>query len=219
MRYARFHLGDGTAQNGTRVLGEESLREMQRMQVSGEEDNEQGLPWILSDVGDLRFIAHGGDTIGQNSAFWMVPERDFAFTLLTNADRGSLVCKEVSKWVQRAFLDVEEEEPEPMEVQEAQLEEYAGRYVLGGTNDAVELRIEGSALRLEEAYGDRSAISETNPEPPPPALARFHARDRMILIDGPYRGAKAEFLRNPEGAIRWLRMGRVYARQDDRPRL
>src|SRR5829696_5385268 len=208
MRYARFHLGDGNAQNGTRVLGEESLREMQRMQVSGEEDNGQGLPWILSDVGDLRFIAHGGDTIGQNSAFWMVPERDFAFTLLTNADRGSLVCKEVSKWVQRAFLDVEEEEPEPMEVQEAQLEEYAGRYVLGGTNDAVELRIEGSALRLEEAYGDRSAISETNPELPPPALARFHARDRMILIDGPYRGAKAEFLRNPEGAIRWLRMGR-----------
>jgi CubicO group peptidase (beta-lactamase class C family) len=215
IRYARFHLGGGTAQDGTRALGEGSLREMQRMQVSGEEDNEQGLPWMLSDVEGLRFVSHGGGTNGQISAFWMVPERDFAFTLLTNADRGGLVCEEVSEWAMREFLGVEEEDPEPMEVPEAELEEYIGRYVVGGTGDVVELRAAGSALRFEEAYGDHSAISETNPEPPPPALARFYARDRMILVDGPYKGTRAEFLRGSDGHIRWLRMGRVYARQGD----
>ncbi len=216
LRYARFHLGDGTAQDGTRVLGEDSLREMRRTQVSREEGNGQGLPWVLYDVGGMRFVGHDGDTIGQNSAFWMVPERNVAFTLLTNADRGRLVCREVSEWVRREFLGVVQEEPEPMEMPNAELEEYSGRYVLGGVGDTVELRIEGSALRLEEAYGDRSAISEENPEPPPPARVGFYARDRMILVDGPYKGAKAEFLRGPEGGIRWLRMGRVYARQDDR---
>ena len=59
-----------------------------------------------------------------------------------------------------------------------------GRYVVGGTGDSVELRIEDSALRFEESYGDHSAISETNPELPPPARAGFYA-DRMVLIDGP----------------------------------
>jgi CubicO group peptidase (beta-lactamase class C family) len=209
VRYARFHLGG--VPGGTEILGEGPLRRMRRARVSGEGDDEQGLAWMLSAVGGLRFVAHGGDTNGQNSVFWMVPEKDFAFVVLTNADRGDLVCKEVSRWVRREFLGVQEQEPEPMEVPEAELEEYAGRYVLG---DTIDLRVEGVALRFEEAYGDRSTISETEPEPPPPARARFYARDRIILVDGPQEGERAEFLRSPEGRILWLRRGRVYARQD-----
>jgi CubicO group peptidase (beta-lactamase class C family) len=212
VRYARFHLGG--VRDDTEILGELSLRRMRRARVPGEGDDEQGLAWKLSEVGGSRFVAHSGDTIGQNSTLWIVPENDFAFVLLTNADRGDLVCEEVSRWVRRDFLDVEEEEPEPMEVARGELEEYAGRYVLGGTGDAIELRVEGAALRFEEAYGDRSALSETEPEPPPPARARFYARDRIILIDGPHRGTRVEFLRGPQGRIRWLRTGRVYARQD-----
>jgi CubicO group peptidase (beta-lactamase class C family) len=212
VRYARFHLGGGVP-GGTEILGEGPLREMRRARVSGEGDDGQGLAWMLSDVGGLRFVAHGGDTNGQNSAFWMVPEKDFAFVLLTNADRGDLVCKEVSEWVRREFLGVQEEEPEPIEVPEAELEEYAGCYVVGGTGDTVDLRAEGEALRFEETYGDRSMIFETIPEPPPRARARFYARDRLILVDGPHKGATAEFLRGPEGCIRWLRAGRIYARQ------
>jgi CubicO group peptidase (beta-lactamase class C family) len=211
VRYARFHLG---VPGGTEILGEGPLRRMRRARVSGEGDDEQGLAWMLSAVGGLRFVAHGGDTNGQNSVFWMVSEKDFAFVVLTNADRGDLVCKEVSRWVRREFLGVQEQEPEPMEVPEAELEEYAGRYVLGGTGDAIDLRVEGVALRFEEAYGDRSTISETEPEPPPPARARFYARDRIILVDGPQKGERAEFLHSPEGRISWLRRGRVYARQD-----
>jgi hypothetical protein len=186
---------------------------MQRAQVAGAEDDDQGLPWFISEVGGMRFVAHGGGTNGQISAFWMVPERNFAFTVLTNADRGEFVCEEASEWVMRELLGVEETDPEPMEMPETELEEYAGRYVVGGTGDSVELWIEGSALRFEEAYGDHSAISETNPEAPPPARGAFYARDRLVRIDGPYKGAKAEFLRGPEGGIRWLRMGRIYARQ------
>jgi CubicO group peptidase (beta-lactamase class C family) len=212
VRYARFHLGG--VRDDTEILGELSLRRMRRARVPGEGDDEQGLAWKLSEVGGSRFVAHSGDTIGQNSTLWIVPENDFAFVLLTNADRGDLVCEEVSRWVRRDFLDVEEEEPEPMEVARGELEEYAGRYVLGGTGAAIELRVEGAALRFEEAYGDRSALSETEPEPPPPARARFYARDRIILVDGPHRGTRVEFLRGPQGRIRWLRTGRVYARQD-----
>ena len=212
VRYARFHLG--SVRDGTEILGEGPLRRMRKARVSGEGDDEQGLAWKLSEVGGSGFVAHSGDTIGQNSTLWMVPEGDFAFVLLTNADRGDLVCGEISRWARREFLDVEEEEPEPMEVAQGELEEYAGRYVLGGTGDAIDLRVEGAALRFEEAYGDRSALSEAEPEPPPPARARFYARDRIILVDGPHTGARAEFLRGPQGSIRWLRTGRVYARQD-----
>lgn len=96
-----------------------------------------------------------------------------------------------------------------------ELEEYTGRYVLGGVGDVIRLRAEGKALIFEETYGDRSAISDATPDPPPPARAKPYDRDRMILVDGPYKGAWSGFLRDPDGRIAWLRMGRVYARQGD----
>lgn len=213
LRYARFHLGDGTADDGRRVLSEASIEHMQSPQVRADGDYQMGLPWILSDVGGLRFVSHGGGTNGQISAFWMVPERDFAFTLLTNADKGDLVCKEVSEWVQQHYLGVVDSDPAPLEVPEEKLTEYAGHYVRAGTGDAIELRVENHALRLLITPGDYSAISEMDFEIPPPARAKFYGPDRLILVDGPYEGAKAEFLRGHDGRIAWLRMGRVYARQ------
>jgi len=36
----------------------------------------------------------------------------------------------------------------------------------------------------------------------------------VVIVEGPFQGQQAEFLRRPDGGIVWLRMGvRAYARQ------
>ena len=76
LAWARFHLGDGTAPDGTRLLPEKLLRRMQ--QATGETPGSAlgdaiGISWLLRDVGGTRMVGHGGNTHGQYSDFDMVP--------------------------------------------------------------------------------------------------------------------------------------------------
>ena len=87
LAWARFHMGDGTAPDGTRILSEELLRRMQDPTVSCPGNalgDAVGISWLLRDVEGTRVVAHGGDMAGQHSIFEMVPERRFAITSLTN---------------------------------------------------------------------------------------------------------------------------------------
>jgi CubicO group peptidase (beta-lactamase class C family) len=95
LRYARFHMGDGTAEDGTRVLSPESMALMQTPMASAGVDREVGLSWFLREIEGVRIVEHGGGTNGQVSEFMFAPERNFALTLLTNANRGagSITCE------------------------------------------------------------------------------------------------------------------------------
>src|SRR5213079_945501 len=76
LAWARFHLGDGTAPDGTRLLSAETLRHMQEPTVSAPGSaigDHIGISWLLRDIGDTRLVQHGGTTIGQHSEFVMVP--------------------------------------------------------------------------------------------------------------------------------------------------
>lgn len=92
IRYARFHLSaSGTAAPGGRasVVRPASLRRMQEpsVRVPGL-PLQMGLDWFILDVAGLRMLAHAGDTPGQHTHFILVPERGFAFVMLTNAQTG-----------------------------------------------------------------------------------------------------------------------------------
>ena len=67
--WARFHLGDGTAPDGTRVLSQEMLRRMQEptadMRASALGDH-VGIAWLLRVVAGERVVGHGGTTNGQH---------------------------------------------------------------------------------------------------------------------------------------------------------
>jgi len=90
--WIRFHLGDGTATDGTRLLSRETLDLMKQPtvhMVGSAIGDHVGISWLMEDVDGVRLVGHGGSTIGQQSAFQMVPERNFGITVLTNADAGS----------------------------------------------------------------------------------------------------------------------------------
>jgi len=210
LRYARFHMGDGTAADGTRVLSRESIALMQTPTVQASDDERMGLAWFIRDSGGVRTVRHGGGTYGQISSFMFAPARDFALTILTNANNGGELTEEVTKWALEHYLGLVEPTPTPLERTEAQLAAYAGRYTAALT--VADLVVRDGSLVLELSYFDFPA--DEPPPAPPPAHVALYAEDRIIVLDGPLEGSRGEVLRGAGGHIAWLRLGgRVHRRE------
>lgn len=204
--YARFHMGDGTAQDGARVLTPESLAFMQSPLYAKGSGGEMGLTWMLEDVGGVRTVRHGGGTVGQQTTLVLVPSHHFALTVLTNADRGSELHGEATQWLLKKYLGLEEPEPTPLDATAEQLAPYAGRYTAAGQN--LELSVSGSGFMLQRIPKGGFPNKEiTAPELPPPVRAALYGENLLIGLDEPMKGTRGEFLRDPDGAITWLRLG------------
>lgn len=214
LRYARFHLGDGRAESGERLLSAEGLKQMQSPVTPAANGQEMGVSWFVQHVGGVRFIAHGGATFGQMSAFWMAPDRSFAFTCLTNADRGTLINNLATQWVRERFLGVVPAKADPVDLPESVLAEYVGDYGLEGDN-TVALRLDGTTLTFQVfPGGDFYKTMEVKPDIQPPARLSFVEKDRFSVAEGNMKGAPGEFLRGPEGDVRWVRIAvRAYRRK------
>jgi CubicO group peptidase (beta-lactamase class C family) len=210
LRYARFHMGDGTTDDGTRVLSRESIALMQTPGVQAADDERMGLAWFIRDSGGVRTVRHGGATNGQISTFMFAPARGFALTILTNANRGGELTEEVAKWALEHYVGIVEPTPTPLEWTEEQLAPYAGRYAAALT--VADLVVRDGSLVLELSYSDFPA--DEPPPAPPPARVALYAEDRIIVLDGPLKDARGEILRRTDGSIAWLRIGgRVHRRE------
>jgi CubicO group peptidase (beta-lactamase class C family) len=92
--FARMHMGGGVAADGTRVLSAASVNLMQQRQVEIPDllgSRGCGISWLLTGGEGPRVIGHDGGTIGQSAFLRLVPEADFAVSLLTNGGRAILV--------------------------------------------------------------------------------------------------------------------------------
>src|SRR5579884_3055616 len=203
LRYARFHMGDGTAEDGTRVLSAESLKRMQTPAVEADEGRYVGLSWFVSDINGVRTVAHGGGTIGQLSSFMFVPERGFALTILTNSVTGGQLHGEIGTWVLREYLGLEEAEPVGYERPAEELAEYAGTYV----GSALDLTLTLQDGRLFLGVIIKDYPGDSPPPAPPPAPVAFYEDDRFLVEEGSMRGTRGVFLRGPDGELSWVRFG------------
>jgi CubicO group peptidase (beta-lactamase class C family) len=92
LAFARMHLADGVASDGTVVLSPESVAAMRRSHVElpplGLLGENWGLGWELYSSPAGQMIAHDGNTIGQASYMRIVPEREVAIVMLTNGGDG-----------------------------------------------------------------------------------------------------------------------------------
>ncbi|MGI8691260.1 MAG: serine hydrolase domain-containing protein [Thermomicrobiales bacterium] len=204
--YARFHMGDGTAQSGARVLSPESLAFMQSPLYSKGSSGEMGLTWMLEDVGGVRTVRHGGGTVGQQTTFVFVPSRNFALAVLTNADRGSELHGEATKWILKKYLGLEDPEPAILAATAEQLAPYAGRYTSALSD--LELTVRDSGFRLQRIpKGGFPNKEQPAPPLPPSVRAALYDENLLIVRDEPMQGTRGEFLRDSDGAIAWLRLG------------
>lgn len=210
LRYGRFQMGDGAAEDGARLLTTDSLRQMHTPQAKIWGETEAvGLSWFIKDVDGVRILAHGGGTKGQVSYLFVAPERDFTAAIVTNSERGGQVTQAVYRWLLREFLGVDDPEPRPVESAESVLTEYVGRYERPFSD--IELYLEDGRLLGQVTYKQGFPDKTTPPPPPPPpAPLALCAPDRLVVLDGPMKNALADAIRDENGRIGWLRIGRLH---------
>jgi CubicO group peptidase (beta-lactamase class C family) len=213
LRYARFHLGDGRVNNETRLLSSKSMELMRSPQTTIWGDEKVGIAWMIDEIDGVRVVSHGGGTTGQVSLLQLVPERDFAVAILTNSNRGGVVTREVSRWALKQYLELEIPDPKPIESSEEELAAYKGRY--GRPFADIDLGLLAGNLVGQLRIKGGFPTKDTPPGPPPPPMSLgLFEKDRLLVLDGPFKGARGEAIRKPDGSIGWLRfMLRINVRE------
>ncbi|MEX2393602.1 MAG: serine hydrolase domain-containing protein, partial [Actinomycetota bacterium] len=213
--WARFHMGDGTARDGTRVLSKELLDLMKEptFLIPGSALGDAvGISWFIEDVAGTQTVSHGGDVIGQHSSFVMVPDRRFAVTVLTNCDDiGSKLKGDAVDWILEAYLGVVAPQPEPVKLPDDALAQYVGRYEthhaiadVTANDGALILQVELKKEAVKELFAEEEEIPD---QPPFPMGILDGDGDRYVITDGPAKGMKGYFGRNESGEIASVHVG------------
>jgi len=204
MTYAKFHLGDGTA-NGARVLTRESLQMMQTAQSAKQAtDDSIGLAWHIRRVAGIRTLSHGGTLSGHILLLEIVPERNFAIAILTNSSSGWRLIQDVEREALRSYLGASyavnqaiahrglvETLPSVQPIlRQPDFAPYVGTYTRPGNPSVV--RADSGKLFVDNR------------------LVTFFGPDRVVVLDGPDAGQAIEFVRDASGHVNWIRVvGRV----------
>ena len=218
LAYARFHLGDGTAANGERVLTPESLERMRVAQSPKQGTTDSiGIAWHIRNMGSTRTLSHGGTLGGHILLLEIVPERHFAIAILTNSNVGWRLIQDVEREALKSYLGATyamnqaiahrglvETLPsvQPL-AQQPDPAPFVGTYARP-TNSVV-VRAVGSQLIVQD---------RPNSGPPAPEMpVSFFGPDRAVVTEGPDRDQSIEFVRDTSGRVNWIRVvGRVAVR-------
>jgi CubicO group peptidase (beta-lactamase class C family) len=216
MRYARVHLGDGTAATGTPYLGRPRLAQMQMTQVPKHgTDDQMGIGWHVRRLGGTSTLAHGGTLNGHCLLIELVPAHGLAFVILTNHVDGWRLVQDVEQAIlgrlagvrlapgqrigHRGVNEAMSFHSTPLPAQPA-LDAYVGKYLRPPVGEAV-VRRDGSRLVVATGAGQ------------PDAGIVFYGADVAYAVSGAYTGMPYEFVRDGDGAVRWLRVNGRIARR------
>jgi CubicO group peptidase (beta-lactamase class C family) len=222
LAYAQFHLGDGRSPGGERLLSRASLEMMRTTQLHKQgTDDDIGIAWHLRNVGPLRVAAHGGTLSGHILLLEIIPEKNFAIGILTNAINGWKLIQDVEREILKqyhgatfprnyaiAHRGLVETLPnvEALATQ-PDFTPYVGRYLR--PMNAVSVRVEGARLVVQEVPNSGDAR--------PVMPIAFFGPDRAVITEGNDRGQSIEFVRDASGKVNWVRVvGRVAVRSDQR---
>jgi hypothetical protein len=140
----------------------------------------------------------------------LAPDRGEAIAVETNSARGGLLHQDVTTWWQRQRLGLKVPEPTYIELDRTRYQEYADRYLAELSDAELELSDTGLVYR---SFSHNKLNVQPRPPDPPPSRVAFTSDARFTLLDGPLKDTRGEFLRGPDGRVRYLRVGgRVYRR-------
>jgi CubicO group peptidase (beta-lactamase class C family) len=218
LAYARFHLGDGTGTSGERVLTRASLDQMKAPQLRKQGyDDDMGVGWHLRTIGSIRTAAHGGTFAGHILLLELVPDKNFAIAILTNAGSGWRLIQDVERAALRTYHGAAFQTNQAIShrglnetlpavaplARQPDPQPYVGRY-LRPMNE-VTTRVEQGRLVVEVRPNGGNA----EPEMP----IAFYGPDRAVVTSGAEKDASIEFLRDAAGTVQWIRItGRIARR-------
>jgi CubicO group peptidase (beta-lactamase class C family) len=223
LSFAAFHLGDGRAADGSRVMSLAALRGMWSMPGPGGtlfvEMIGMGVSWELRPTTEgVVVLEHGGDLPGYHQMLMLVPAQQFAIVLLTNGDGGPQLRAEllVKDWVLRHFARLNNLPAPPRSLSASELAEYEGYYTADriSVDDQAqfnEIQLTGrpdGTLQLVLSGGEKAPALEQ--------VLTFYADDYVIDKSS---GSRMNFLRDENGAVAWLLSGgRLYRAIGSQPR-
>lgn len=199
LRYARFHLGDGTA-NGVRLMPAAALEAMRAPCVAMGPLGHVGLSWFLEDRAGAMIAAHGGATVAHMSQLALVPDRGAAIVVLTNGANGARLAAELVEWLLVTWLGLPGRPAPAALAAQPDLAAYAGTYWAPLSDIA--LTAEDGALVMRLAW--KGSVRE-RPTPAPVRLA-FTGPDIVAATAGdpPPQG---DFIRAADGSVAYFRWG------------
>jgi CubicO group peptidase (beta-lactamase class C family) len=222
--FARMHLADGRAPDGTRLLSSASARAMREHQVEhpatiGEHDG-HGLGWFLGNPPGL--VEHGGDAPGVSALLHTVPEAGVAVTMLSNGGSPGPLIRELVDPLLRELAGIEPAPKVPSPGADQRVVEpqrYVGRYETRPTRYEVTV---DEAGRLWSAASDQhESLTMAALAGVPVEVQRHELRriddDVFVLTDSSGVAVRAvEFLgTDTAGRARFFHTGRAAARADE----
>jgi CubicO group peptidase (beta-lactamase class C family) len=218
LAYARFHLGDGNAANGERVLKHETLELMRTPQAHKQgTDDDIGLAWHIRKVGPIHTYGHGGTLGGHILLLELVPERNFAIAILTNSNTGWRLIQDVEREALKSYLGVtyapnqaiahrglvETLPTATVLAKQPDSTPYVGTYLR--PNNSYVVRAEGGKLIVADRPNSGGNAREYS--------IAFFGKDHAMVVDGQDQGQSVEFVRDDGGKVNWIRVvGRVAVR-------
>lgn len=220
LRWAAFHLGDGSAADGTRVMPAETLHLMREETVAlpgSSVGDAFGLCWFLRDIEGVATIGHGGSANGQFAELLVVPEHDFAVVALSNAgpDSGLAFNQAAVRWALEHYLGIVEKDPEPLPFDAERAAEVVGDYA--NEMMTITMATDGAGLSIACAIKPElraAADTELPPDLPAAAFGLLPGDgDGFIVTAGGLQGHCGSFTRDAEGAITGADLGgRLFTR-------
>ena len=150
LTFARMHLDEGRASDGTQLLSVASVKQMQEPQIEVPDrytlGDRWGIGWILFDWNGHHGFGHDGATVGQRAYLRILPEARLAVCLFTNGGNGMTafrtLCGEIMQ--ERTGITLPTVPEAPATAPDLDLSLYEGSY--GRLNVDVELTREGDVL-------------------------------------------------------------------------
>ncbi|WP_223622553.1 serine hydrolase [Microbacterium sp. EST19A] len=167
LAFARLHLAGGVAADGTRLLSEDTVSEMQAFHAEVPDKHvlgdSWGLGWIRFDWNGERLYGHDGNTIGQ-AAFLRIHEPSgVAVTLLTNGGHTRDLYQDLYREIFAELSDVQMQESvqPPAEPVDVDITPYVGTYERASVRAEVFVGDDGPVLRTTVL----GPLAELEPDP------------------------------------------------------
>ncbi|MFD5090971.1 serine hydrolase [Amycolatopsis thailandensis] len=210
LRWARFFLsGDTSGSRPFSEAGRTALIQPQRPAALAFE--EVGLSWLRTRHGDIDLVRHGGNvSFLQVSEFVMIPEREFAVTVLTNSGGGGALGTAVLHWATEHIANLAPPSPrQAIAVPVSRLADYTGRFETGDL--AIDITRSGDVLRAQMVLPEDAGVTA-----PPPFEIAF-VDDDVFARAADTRHRSGRFHRNEHGKVTLVEIGGRTAMRDISP--
>jgi CubicO group peptidase (beta-lactamase class C family) len=218
--FARMHMADGLAPDGTRLLSAESARLMREPHVdirplTGPAAR-QGLGWRLTTAPHI--VEHPGDAPGCGSMFLLVPDQGIAVAALANGGDMSALFATLREELlsDLASLSAPARSPVPDAEPVEDVDRYRGRYELRNQVAEVTVDESGRLWLTQEERNDAATMAALAGEELQPRVRELRRADgeTFLRLDANGRRAGAvEFIEaDANGRARYLHDGRAAPR-------